>query len=385
MTTSPWKIASCAAAVACMLVTAAQAADIKIGSAQALTGGAAQYGISIRNAQQLAVEQINAAGGINGNQLVLVVEDEQGKKEEAINVFKKLIFQDRVLMVFGPTLSNSAQAAFPIANAAKMPVFGTSTTADGLTTIGDYVFRNAVTEADVLPVTVKAAVKAAGVEKVAVLYGNDDVFTKSGYDNFKKTLDDQNITVTTTETFAKGDLDFKAQLTKIKASNPDAIVLSALMAEGGPVMVQARQIGLNVPIIGGNGMNSVKVFDLAEGASDNLWVGSPWSADNQSPENVQFIAAYTDKYNMAPDQFAAQAYDGIFIVAEALKNVPLTGKVEADRTALRDALANVQHTGATGEFSFRRVNDKSGKPAGFDANQQPIVSVTRDGRYTIAN
>ncbi|MDH5858571.1 ABC transporter substrate-binding protein [Lampropedia aestuarii] len=368
-----------------MLVTAAQAADIKIGSAQALTGGAAQYGISIRNAQQLAVEQINAAGGINGNQLVLVVEDEQGKKEEAINVFKKLIFQDRVLMVFGPTLSNSAQAAFPIANAAKMPVFGTSTTADGLTTIGDYVFRNAVTEADVLPVTVKAAVKAAGVEKVAVLYGNDDVFTKSGYDNFKKTLDDQNITVTTTETFAKGDLDFKAQLTKIKASNPDAIVLSALMAEGGPVMVQARQIGLNVPIIGGNGMNSVKVFDLAEGASDNLWVGSPWSADNQSPENVQFIAAYTDKYNMAPDQFAAQAYDGIFIVAEALKNVPLTGKVEADRTALRDALANVQHTGATGEFSFRRVNDKSGKPAGFDANQQPIVSVTRDGRYTIAN
>lgn len=385
MTTSPWKIASCAAAVACLLVTAAHAADVKIGSAQALSGGAAQYGISIRNAQQLAVEQINAAGGINGNQLVLVVEDEQGKKEEAINVFKKLIFQDRVLMVFGPTLSNSAQAAFPIANAAKMPVFGTSTTADGLTTIGDYVFRNAVTEADVLPVTVKAAVKAAGVEKVAVLYGNDDVFTKSGYDNFKKTLDDQNITVTTTETFAKGDLDFKAQLTKIKASNPDAIVLSALMAEGGPVMVQARQIGLNVPIIGGNGMNSVKVFDLAEGASDNLWVGSPWSADNQSPENVQFIAAYTDRYKMAPDQFAAQAYDAVFIVAEALKNVPLTGKVEADRTALRDALANVQHSGATGPFSFRRVNDKSGKPAGFDANQQPIVSVTRDGRYTIAN
>lgn len=385
MTTSPRTIASCAAAVACLLVSTANAADIKIGSAQALSGGAAQYGISIRNAQQLAVEQINAAGGINDNQLVLVVEDEQGKKEEAINVFKKLIFQDRVLMVFGPTLSNSAQAAFPIANAAKMPVFGTSTTADGLTTIGDYVFRNAVTEADVLPVTVKAAVKAAGVEKVAVLYGNDDVFTKSGYDNFKKTLDDQNITVTTTETFAKGDLDFKAQLTKIKASNPDAIVLSALMAEGGPVMVQARQIGLNVPIIGGNGMNSVKVFDLAEGASDNLWVGSPWSADNQSPENVQFIAAYTDRYKMAPDQFAAQAYDAVFIVAEALKNVPLTGKVEADRTALRDALANVQHSGATGPFSFRRVNDKSGKPAGFDANQQPIVSVTRDGRYTIAN
>ena len=110
-------------AAALMTATGAQAADIKIGAAEALSGGAAQYGISIRNAQQLAVEQINAAGGINGDKLVLVVEDEQGKKEEAINVFKKLIFQDRVLMIFGPTLSNSAQAAFPIAQAAKIPAF----------------------------------------------------------------------------------------------------------------------------------------------------------------------------------------------------------------------------------------------------------------------
>ena len=275
-------------AAALMTATGAQAADIKIGAAEALSGGAAQYGISIRNAQQLAVEQINAAGGINGDKLVLVVEDEQGKKEEAINVFKKLIFQDRVLMIFGPTLSNSAQAAFPIAQAAKIPAFGTSTTADGITSIGDFTFRNAVTEADVLPETLKAAIKAGNVKKVAVMYGNDDVFTKSGYDNFKKALADQNIPVTTTETFAKGDVDFKAQLTKIKASNPDAIVLSALLAEGAPIMVQARQIGLNIPVIGGNGMNSVKVFDLAKGASDGLWVGSPWSAENKTAENTGY-------------------------------------------------------------------------------------------------
>ncbi|WP_228529855.1 ABC transporter substrate-binding protein [Diaphorobacter caeni] len=364
--------------------TAVQAADIKIGAAEALSGGAAQYGISIRNAQQLAVEQINAAGGVNGDKLVLVVEDEQGKKEEAINVFKKLIFQDRVLMIFGPTLSNSAQAAFPIAQAAKIPAFGTSTTADGITSIGDFTFRNAVTEADVLPETVKAAVKAAGVKKVAVMYGNDDVFTKSGYDNFKKALADQNITVTTTETFAKGDVDFKAQLTKIKASNPDAIVLSALMAEGAPIMVQARQIGLNVPVIGGNGMNSVKVFDLAKGASDGLWVGSPWSAENKTAENTKFMESYTQKYKTAPDQFAAQAYDGIYIAAAALKGIKLTGKIEADRKALRDALATVKHTGATGAFAFRRVNDKAGKPAGYDADQKPIISVTKQGRYTIA-
>ena len=371
-------------AAALMTATGAQAADIKIGAAEALSGGAAQYGISIRNAQQLAVEQINAAGGINGDKLVLVVEDEQGKKEEAINVFKKLIFQDRVLMIFGPTLSNSAQAAFPIAQAAKIPAFGTSTTADGITSIGDFTFRNAVTEADVLPETLKAAIKAGNVKKVAVMYGNDDVFTKSGYDNFKKALADQNIPVTTTETFAKGDVDFKAQLTKIKASNPDAIVLSALLAEGAPIMVQARQIGLNIPVIGGNGMNSVKVFDLAKGASDGLWVGSPWSAENKTAENTKFIESYTQKYKTAPDQFAAQAYDGIQIAATALKGIKLTGKIEADRKALRDALANVKHTGATGPFAFRRVNDKAGKPAGYDADQKPLISVTRDGRYTIA-
>jgi branched-chain amino acid transport system substrate-binding protein len=372
-----------AAATALGVASAAQAADIRIGVAEALSGGAAQYGISIRNGFQLAVEEINAAGGVNGNKIELVIEDEQGKKEEAINAFKKLIFQDKALMLFGPTLSNSAQAADPIAQASKIVVFGTSNTADGITTIGDHVFRNSVTEADVLPVTIKTAARVAHIKKVAVLYGNDDVFTKSGYDNFKKALDDQKMPITTTETFAKGDVDFKAQLTKIKATNPDAIVLSALLAEGAPIMVQARQLGLTVPFIGGNGMNSVKVFDLAKGASDGLWVGSPWSIENRTPQNNGFIVAYTRKYSSAPDQFAAQAYDAMHIATEALKKVKLSGDLAKDREAVRAALPAVKWTGATGAFSFRRVNDKSGKPAGYDANQVPIVSTTRGKNYEI--
>lgn len=372
-----------ALAAAAAFAHLAAAADIKIGAAEALSGGAAQYGVSIRNGLQLAADEINAAGGVNGNKIVLVVEDEQGKKEEAINAFKKLIFQDKVLMLFGPTLSNSAQAADPIAQAAKTVVFGTSNTADGITSIGDYVFRNSVTEADVLPVTLKTAVKNAKIKNVAILYGNDDVFTKSGYDNFKKALDDLKIPVTTTETFAKGDVDFKAQLTKIKATNPDAIVLSALLAEGAPIMVQARQLGLNVPVIGGNGMNSVKVFDLAKGASDNLWIGSPWSIENRSKENNSFIVAYTQKFKSAPDQFAAQSYDALHIAAEALKKVKLSGDLAADRAALRDALPAVKWTGATGAFAFTRANDKAGKPAGYDAQQVPIVSVTKGGKYEI--
>ncbi|MDQ2136957.1 ABC transporter substrate-binding protein [Alcaligenaceae bacterium A4P071] len=366
------------------ILPAAHAADIKIGVAEALSGGAAQYGASIRNGFQLAVEEINAAGGINGDKIVLVVEDEQGKKEEAINVFKKLIFQDRVLMVFGPTLSNSAQAAHPVAQAAKTVAFGTSNTADGITSIGNFIFRNSVTEADVLPATIETVKRKTGLKQVAVLYGNDDVFTKSGYDNFKKALDDQKIPVTTTETFAKGDVDFKAQLTKIKGTNPDALVLSALLAEGAPIMVQARQVGLNVPVIGGNGMNSVKIFDLATGgASNNLWIGSPWSIENKAPENTKFIEAFKGKYTNSPDQFAAQAYDAMYIAAQALKATKRTGDLNADRLALRDALPAVKWSGATGAFEFRQATDRAGKPAGYDAQQKPIVSVTKDGKYVI--
>jgi len=361
----------------------AAAADIRIGVAEALSGGAAQYGISIRNGFQMAAEEINAAGGVNGSKIELVIEDEQGKKDEAINAFKKLIFQDKALMLFGPTLSNSAKASDPIAQSAHVVVFGTSNTAEGITTIGDHVFRNSVTEADVLPVTIKIAAKVARIKKVAVMYGNDDVFTKSGYDAFKKALEDQKMPVTTTETFAKGDVDFKAQLTKIKATNPDAVVLSALIAEGAPIMVQARQLGLNVPFIGGNGMNSVKIFDLAKGASDGLWVGSPWSIENRTPENNSFIIAYTKKYSAPPDQFAAQAYDAMHIATAALKKVKLSGDLAKDREAVQAALPAVKWTGATGPFSFRRVNDKSGKPAGYDANQQAIVSTTRGKNYEI--
>ena len=375
--------AAFAAACAFGAAVPALAADIKIGVAEALSGPAGQYGVSIRNGFQLAADEINGAGGVAGNKLALIVEDEQGKKEQAIDVFKKLIFQDKVLMIFGPTLSNSAQAADPIAQAAKVVVFGTSNTADGITSIGDHVVRNSVTEADVLPETLRVAAKHAKIKKVAVLYGNDDVFTKSGYDAFKKALEDLKIPVTTTETFAKGDVDFKAQLTKIKASNPDAIVLSALIAEGAPIMVQARGLGIDLPFIGGNGMNSVKIFDLAKDKSDKLWVGSPWSLNNQTPENTRFVVAYTQKYKAAPDQFAAQAYDAMYIVKTALSKIKLTGNLEADRKALRDALPSVTYTGATGPFKFRQAKTKDGKPAGYDAQQAAIVSVTQGGKYLI--
>jgi len=359
------------------------AAQIKIGIAEALTGNASQYGVAIRKGFELAAGEIASSGGINGQKLELVIEDEQGKKEEAINVFKKLIFQDKVLLLFGPTLSNSAQAADPVAQAAKVVVFGTSNTADGITSIGNYVFRNSVTEADILPATLKVAAQKTGLSKVAVLYGNDDIFTRSSYDNFKKALQDLKIGVTTTETFAKGDVDFKPQLTKIKGTNPDAIVLSALVAEGAPIMVQARQLGITLPFVGGNGMNSPRVFELARDYSDNLWVGSPWSVESSAPENKRFVAAYQKAHGALPDQFAAQAYDAMYIAAQAMRKLKFAANLDADRRALRDALPAVQWSGATGPFKFRQATGRDGKPAGYDAVQTAIVMVTKRNQYVI--
>jgi len=359
----------------------ASAGEVKFGVAEALTGAAAKYGVMIRNGFVLAAEEINAAGGVQGKNIMLVIEDEQGKKEEAINVFKKFIFKDKVLGIFGPTLSNSAFAADPFANHAKVVVFGTSNTASGITDMGPWTFRNSIMEADVLPVTLREAVKKFAIKKVAVLYGNDDAFTKSGYDVFKIALDAQAIPVTSTETFAKGDVDFRAQLTKIKAQNPDAIVCSALAEEAANMILQARQLGIGVPFIGGNGFNSPKLFDIAGAAADRTIMGGPWSSEDQRPKNKAFIAAYIKKFGAEPDQFAAQAYDALCIVAEALKKTKLTGNLEKDRQGLRDELPNVRVEGATGPFCFRKAPPKPGIETGYDAEQQAHVFIAKGGKF----
>jgi branched-chain amino acid transport system substrate-binding protein len=360
-----------------------QAADIKLGVAEALSGGAAQYGLAIRNGFQLAADEINAKGGVNGDKLQLVMEDEQGKKEEAINVVKKLVFQDKVLMVFGPTLSNSMFAGGPVGNAAKTVMFGTSVTANGITDIGPYVFRNSVMESDVLPVTVATAQKFYNIKKVAIIYGNDDAFTKSGYDVFRGVLADRNLPVTTTETYVKGDVDFKAQLTKIKASEPDAVVCSCLAEEAANIMIQARGLGIKSPFIGGNGFNSPKLFEISRLAGEGTFVGSPWSNTNPAPVNKAFVAAYAKKYNAEPNQFAAQAYDALHIVAATLKDVKLSGDLVADREALKNALPKASISGATGPFKFRPAKTKDGKVGGWDADQKPFIYIVRGGKFTL--
>lgn len=370
-----WFSAAAVAAAALVgpLAVRPAAADVKVGIAFALSGPIAVYGTPQRNGVQLAAREINARGGINGEKLVLVIEDEQGKKEEGINVFKKLIFQDKVLAIIGPTLSNSAFAADPIANAAKVPVLGVSNTASGITDIGPYVFRNSITEADILPVVIRTVKEKRGIKKVAVMYGNDDAFTKSGYEVFRQALADNKIEVLTTETFAKGDVDFSAQLTKIRSLKPDAIVVSALAEEAANIMLQARQLGIpeSVPFIGGNGFNNPKLFEIAGKAAEGTFVGGPWSIEDKSPKNVAFVKAYTEAYGTPPDQFAAQAYDGLHIVAAAIEQA----KTTSDREKVREALQNLKgFVGATGPFEFKPNRD---------AKQDGKVFIVKGGKFTL--
>ena len=359
------------------LTFTAQAAEIKLGVAEALTGPVAKYGVPIKNGFALAAEEINAAGGVNGNKINLIIEDEQAKKEEAINVFKKLIFQDKVLAIFGPTLSNSAFASDPFANAQKIVVFATSNTADGITAIGPYIFRNSIAEADILPKVINAATKKLGLKKVAMIYGNDDAMTKSSYDIFLKAVNAEKLQIVATETFAKGDIDFSAQLTKIKNLNPDAVVCAALVEEASNIILQARKLGLpdKVKFIGGNGFNSPKLIEIAGKAAEGSISGSPWFLDDPNPKNQTFVKAYTKKYGVPPDQFAAQAYDALYIMASAIKSIKLSGNLENDRTALRDALPKVKNfKGVGGPFSF---NDNR------DAEQKGRVLSIKNGKFAI--
>ena len=343
--------------------------EIPVGFVFSQTGAGAPYGPSQKNAAQLAVDEINASGMLGGATLKPIFEDDASKPEQAIQVFTKLITQDKVVAIIGPTLSNSAKSSDPVAQENKTLVLGVSNTAGGIVEIGDYVFRNSLPESAVIPNTVKVLNEKLGTTKAAVLYGNDDAFTKAGYDVFQQSLAEQGIEVVATETFAKGDTDFNPQLTKIKGLNPEAIFVSALAEEAAGIIAQARQLGITVPIVGGNGFNSPKLAELAGDAAEGVISGAAWFAGSPSERNQAFVKAYNAKYGANPDQFAAQAYDGVYLVATAIKNA---GSI--DRTAIRDAMDTIQgFEGVLGTFSFENREPR----------HAPVVQVVNNGTFAL--
>lgn len=338
-----------------------------IGVVSYITGPGAAYGEAITNGLKLAQEEINAKGEVKIN---LLIEDSAGKQDQALSAAQKLMNSENVTAIIGPTLSTEMNVVGPEADLNGVPIMGTSTTAEGIPQIGEYVFRNSLPEALAIPASINKAVEKYGVKKVAILYGNDDVFTKSGFDTMKKAAEDMGLEVLTIETFQKGQSDYNAQLTKIKGLNPDLILCSALYNEGAVIMGQARKMGIDVPFVGGNGFNSPEVIKIAGEAADGLIVATPWYGEKEDPKVQEFVSNYEKKYSKKPDQFAAQAYDALYIMAEALKNA---GK--ADRDALRDALAQIKDlNGILGNFSF----DDEG-----DVVMDPTVLVISDGAFKV--
>ncbi|WP_077210963.1 ABC transporter substrate-binding protein [Bacillus dakarensis] len=329
------------------------------------SGPGAAYGEAITNGLKLAQEEINAKGEVNIN---LKIEDSAGEQDQALTAAQKLINSENVTAIIGPTLSTEMNVVGPEADLSGVPIMGTSTTAEGIPQLGEYVFRNSIPEALAIPASLKKAIEAYDVKKVAILYGNDDVLTKSGFDTMKATAEEMGLEILTIETFQKGQSDYNAQLTKIKSLNPDLILASALYNEGAVIMDQARKMGIDVPFVGGNGFNSPEVINIAGDAANGLIVATPWFGEKEDPKVQDFVAKYTEKFGKAPDQFAAQSYDGLYIFAEALKNAG-----DSDRDAFRDALAEISNfEGILGNFSF----DEEG-----DVVMEPTVLTIKDGKF----
>ena len=341
----------------------------KIGVISIITGQGAAYGEAITNGIKLARDEVNAKGEVFVD---LKVEDSSGKQEQALAAAQKLINSEKVVAIIGPTLSNEMFAAGPEANASGVPIMGTSTTAKGIPQIGKFVFRNSMPESQAIPASVGHAVKKYNIKKVALLYGNDDAFTKSGFDTMKEVSEKLKLNIVTIQEFQKGQADYKAQLTKIASLKPDAVLCSALYNEGGVILAQARKMGLKVPFVGGNGFNSPKVIEIAKEAAEGLIVATPWFGDKDDPMVKAFVAKYEKAYGKKPDQFAAQAYDAFYIMTNALKEAGA-----ADRAKLRDSLAATRNfQGVVGKFSF---------DADRDVVMTPSVLIVKGGKFAIFN
>lgn len=325
--------------------------NAKIGVISYLTGAGAAYGESITQGLKLAQKEINEQGEVY---IELVIEDSAGQAEQAVNAGQKLMADDSILAIIGPTLSTEFFAVAPEADLNGIPIMGTSTTVDGIPEIGDYVFRNAIPESLAIPAAIEKAVERTGAKRVAMIYGNDDALTKGGFEVMQRKAKEMGLEITTIETYQLGQNDYNAQLTNIKNTNPDLVLASALYNEGSVIIDQARKMGITVPFVGGNGFNSPQVIEIAGDAANGLIVGTPYFGESKDPKIIEFNEKYEAEFGKKPDQFAAQAYDALYIYADALKRAG-TGE---DRDKFRDALAATKDfNGLLGNFSFDEVGD----------------------------
>ena len=340
---------------------------IPIGIALAQTSNVALLGQEGVAGSKIAEKYFNDKGGINGTPIKLVVEDTGGDEAGAINAFQTLITQNKVAGIVGPTLSQQAFSADPIAERAKVPVIAASNTAKGIPEIGDYIARVSSPVTVVAPNSVKAALKInPNIKRVAVFFAQNDAFNKSETEVFQKTVKDQGLDLVTVQKFQTTDTDFQTQATSALNLKPDLIIISGLASDGGNLVRQLRELGYKGLIIGGNGLNSSNIFAVCKTQCNGVLVAQAYSPDHKNAVNEAFRETYLNQYKKQPPQFSAQAFAAVQVYVEALqaldKKTPIKDlSLEQLRTDLNKQLLTGTYDTPIGLISFSPTGEVNQK------------------------
>jgi len=297
------------------------ASPIPIGVAVATTSNVALFGEEQVNGAKIAEAMLNAKGGVNGTPFKIIYQDTAGDEAGAINAFQSLITA-KVTAIIGPTLTQQAFAADPIADRAKVPVIGPSNTAKGIAQIGPYVGRISAPMTDVAPNSLKYVLSVdPKIKKVAVMFAQNDAFCTSETGIFQEAIKGLNLDVVTIQKFQTTDTDFTTQVTAVLGAGADMVVISGLAADGGNLVKQLRQLGYQGPIVGGNGFNSTNMLPVCGPLCEGILVAQAYSPKADNAVNKAFVEKYQEAYKKIPPQFAAQAYASVQVIVEALAKV----------------------------------------------------------------
>jgi branched-chain amino acid transport system substrate-binding protein len=340
---------------------------IKLGAVLSLTGAGGVYGPSSAEGMKLAVKQINASGGVTGAQIDLTVEDDQSDKGISAQKAQTLIQSGLVHALLGPTLSNSAVAVHPLAEQLKTPILAVSTT--GIHIVPDckfpsdtaackYVFRDSLGEETAIPTNMKAYADEAHPKTGVLLVAQDDKFSSDGGKIVQANTDKNNIQLLKTIPFNKGDADLSPYVTQAVQLKPDVIFITSLGTIPAKIMTEARKQGWQGQFLGGNGFNTAAVSKQAGAAGKGARSGSAWYLGNDFPSNRDFVSTYKAEYSKDPDQFAAQGFAAIKILADSAKRANLTfTDLAGDRDKLRTAMESVSLQTPLGPFQFTSTHD----------------------------
>ncbi|MGB7923103.1 MAG: ABC transporter substrate-binding protein [Pyrinomonadaceae bacterium] len=314
-----------------------------------LSGRTSNFGQSTRNGAMMAVDEINKAGGIAGRQVKMIVEDDQGRPEQAATVVTKLINQDKAHALLGEVASGNTLAAAPKAQAAEIPMITPSSTADSVTEVGDYIFRVCYTDSFQGEAMAKFAANSLKAKRAAVLLDFNSPYSRGLTRVFKENFVKLGGQIVTEQSYTQGDRDYKGQLTSIRPANPDVIFIPGYYGEVGVIAKQAKELGINQPLIGTDGWDAPQLFELGGDALNGSFMSNHYSVDDPAPAIQKFVADYKAHYNGAvPDALAALGYDAMNVLADAIRRAGTT-----DGPKLRDAIAQTSNfAGVTGIISI---------------------------------